>query len=167
MYAHHALPQTSHPHTLTPNTLTPSHPHPSHPYPSHPHHSQIQQLLYLMQSGVVTDSIESLITAWPKEGETSILLSPPSRDMKRLSMWRKSAMMGGGKCNCGKCLKCNPSPSGVCVILAFVTGVFVCRCVCDHGICVSDCGVCVWCVLWYMCDSVCCVCVMCVVIYVW
>ena len=85
--------------------------------------SQIQQLLYLMQSGVVTNSIESLISVWPKEGETSILLSPPSRDMKRLSMWRKSAMMGGGKCNCGKCLKCNPSPSGVCVILAFVTGV--------------------------------------------
>ena len=66
-------------------------------------------------------------------------------------------MMGGGKCNCGKCLKCIPSPNGVrvcvcvgggvCVILACVTGVFVCGCVCDvcvtlvcvyHGVCVCD-----------------------------
>ena len=35
-----------------------------------------------------------------------------SKDMKRLSMRRRSAMIGGGKCNCGRCLKCIPSPSG-------------------------------------------------------
>ena len=126
------------PHILTPSPLTPSHHTPSSltpssltPSPLTPSPlSQIQQLLYLMQSGVVTNSIESLIIAWPKEGETSILLSPPSRDMKRLSMRRKSAMMGGGKCNCGKCLKCIPSPSGV----------YVCVCggggyMCDTGFC--------------------------------
>ena len=38
----------------------------------------------------------------------------------------------------------------VCVILACVTGVFVCGCVCDLGMCVSVTGVCVMCVMIYV-----------------
>jgi len=105
----------SHHHTLIPHTLPPSTlPSLSDPAAALP--DAIRSSHY--------DSIKS-DNSPAKGGETSIPLNSLSKDMKQLSMRRKSAMMGGGKCNCGKCLRCIPSPNGVCVCVCVQRGVYV------------------------------------------
>ena len=71
------------------------------------------------------DTIEFLIKARPctsgvgmqSSSDTSILTGSLDASSlfnkdKRLSMRRKSVATPSAKCNCGKCSKCIPSPSG-------------------------------------------------------
>ena len=88
-------------------------------------HPQVQQLLYLMQSSIVSEAIEGIIQARPgatrvKDGALTV---PGTKESKRLSMKRQSMQvpegggegeggMGGGRCNCGRCCRCVPTPAG-------------------------------------------------------
>lgn len=86
---------------------------------------QIQQLLVLMESSTIKESIDTLIRARPcvstsgslpsssdLSSLTSSLDNLGNKENKRLSMKRKSVALPSTKCNCGKCSKCVPSPSG-------------------------------------------------------
>ena len=110
---------------------------------THTHiHTQVQQLLWQMQSSVVSNAIEGLIVARPGAilgvdvgsegvGDGGMNLTVPTSPSKRQSMKRRS-MAFGGKCNCGKCCRCVPSPSGKCLSFSLCVGmcVSVCRDVC-------------------------------------
>lgn len=85
---------------------------------------QIQQLLVLMESETIKKSIDDLIKARPTvstaspviptdlDSLTNSLDSPISREGRYSSIKRKSVALPAAKCNCGKCSKCVPSPSG-------------------------------------------------------
>lgn len=62
-----------------------------------------------MESKTVKDAIDGLIMARPSKANKDINYP---RDTKRLSLRRKSLYGQGGKCTCGRCTKCIPSPSG-------------------------------------------------------
>ena len=84
-----------------------------------------------METSTVKEAIDMLIHARPghctppeitenKVGGANDLGPPPAQPgVKRSTLKRKSFI---GKCHCGKCFKCVPSPSGECVC--------VCVCVC-------------------------------------
>lgn len=75
-----------------------------------------------MESDTIKDSIENLIKARPSvtTASTSDYSSVLTKSVDTLwnvenrhsSMKRKSMALPVAKCNCGKCLKCVPSPSG-------------------------------------------------------
>ena len=72
-----------------------------------------------MESDTIKDAIDALRRARPCVSQnddpsslTNSLGAPISRDTRHLSMKRKSDALPAGKCNCGKCSKCVPSPSG-------------------------------------------------------
>lgn len=71
--------------------------------------SQIQNLFWMMETKIVKEAVEGLIVARP--GNALSTAPPTSKDAKRMSMKRQSIAVVG-KCTCGKCLKCVPSPSG-------------------------------------------------------
>ena len=102
----HAFSISPLPPTLHPSLLSLP-PRPSILYPIY----QIQLLLWLMESKVVRDAIDGLIMARPSQTLGKDLASM-SKEMKRMSLRRKASLAAGGKCTCGKCTKCIPSPSG-------------------------------------------------------
>ena len=72
-----------------------------------------------MESDTIKESIEVLTRARPcvssNEDSSSLtksLNTPIAKENKYSSMKRKSVALPAGKCNCGKCSKCVPSPSG-------------------------------------------------------
>lgn len=75
-----------------------------------------------MESDTIKDSIENLIKARPSvttasaSDESSALTKSldtlVNMENRHLSIKRKSVALPVTKCNCGKCLKCVPSPSG-------------------------------------------------------
>ncbi len=72
-----------------------------------------------MESDIVKEAIDGLIKARPGASESSdssitrsLDILAPNRDTRKLSMKRKSVALPVTKCNCGKCSKCVPSPSG-------------------------------------------------------
>ena len=81
---------------------------------------QIQQLLVLMESDSIKKSVDNLIKARPcvsiaddtsavtKSSENALF----NAENRHSSMKRKSVVSPLAKCNCGKCSKCVPSPSG-------------------------------------------------------
>ncbi|XP_064387064.1 inositol polyphosphate-4-phosphatase type I A-like isoform X2 [Halichondria panicea] len=69
---------------------------------------QIQNLFWMMETKIVKEAVEGLIVARP--GNALSTAPPTSKDAKRMSMKRQSIAVVG-KCTCGKCLKCVPSPS--------------------------------------------------------
>lgn len=103
-------PSSFFPHPLPPpspplSSLTPFPPSSLSPY-------QIQLLLWLMESKVVKDAIDGLIMARPSQALGKDI-APMTKEMKRMSLRRKASLAAGGKCTCGKCTKCIPSPSGM------------------------------------------------------
>lgn len=81
---------------------------------------QIQQLLVLMESDTIKESIDNLIKARPcvsVADDTGSLTKSYENTLfntgnRHSSMKRKSVALPLAKCNCGKCSKCVPSPSG-------------------------------------------------------
>lgn len=79
-----------------------------------------------MESDTIKESIDTLIKARPyasvandpqttnniPSSLTKSLDGPSSRESRYTSLKRKSAALSAAKCNCGKCAKCVPSPSG-------------------------------------------------------
>ena len=77
---------------------------------------QIQQLFSLMESSTVKGAIDALIQARPGSSAPAPTsgggASKDEASAKRATMKRRSNAGGGLKCNCGKCTRCLPSPSG-------------------------------------------------------
>lgn len=76
-----------------------------------------------MESDIVKESIEYLIKARPNcvpmNSEPAFLScsldnlpTEVPKEIKRVSMKRKSVALPITKCNCGQCSKCVPTPSG-------------------------------------------------------
>jgi hypothetical protein len=75
-----------------------------------------------MESAIIKESIDDLIKARPSvstasasDGSSVQTKTPDSlfnTDNRHLSMRRRSAAVSSAKCNCGRCSKCIPSPSG-------------------------------------------------------
>ena len=65
-----------------------------------------------MESKTVKDAIDALIQARPGGSSPSSSGGGVTRDTKRSTLKRRSQVPSGWKCNCGKCSKCLPSPSG-------------------------------------------------------
>ena len=66
-----------------------------------------------MESKTVKDAIDALIQARPGGSSPSNDGGGATRDTKRSTLCRRrSHVPSGSKCNCGKCSKCLPSPSG-------------------------------------------------------
>ena len=76
-----------------------------------------------MESDTIKESIDGLNRARPCAGVTTdpqttpssltkSLDAPISREHRHASLKRKSVALPSSKCNCGKCSKCIPSPSG-------------------------------------------------------
>ena len=85
------------------------------PFLNGSNHVQIQQLLVLMESDAIKNSIDNLIKARPcastasasdsSSALTKSLNTPYSKENRHASMKRKSVALPA-KCNCGKCSKC-------------------------------------------------------------
>ena len=79
-----------------------------------------------MESQVVKEAVESLIGARPcSSSNDTTLLNTSSLDnlaahvpkeMRRISMKRRSVALPSTKCNCGRCSKCVPTPSGMWIL---------------------------------------------------
>ena len=83
---------------------------------------QIQQLFGLMESSTVKSAIDSLIQARPGSSSSSPTngggANKEQAAVKRSTLKRRSnAGTSGWRCNCGKCTKCLPSPSGESLLL--------------------------------------------------
>ena len=77
-----------------------------------------------MESETIKKSIDDLIKARPTASTASLMTptdndsltnsidNPISREGRYSSIKRKSVALPAAKCNCGKCSKCVPSPSG-------------------------------------------------------
>lgn len=80
----------------------------------------------LMESDAIKGSIDILIKARPCVSTatgsddlsdlTKSLDTVFNKESRHLSMKRKSMALPVTKCNCGKCSKCIPSPSGECTL---------------------------------------------------
>ncbi len=72
-----------------------------------------------MESDTIKEAIDALTRARPcvsqnddQSNLTKSLNTPISKENRHSSIKRKSVALPAGKCNCGKCSKCVPSPSG-------------------------------------------------------
>ena len=77
-----------------------------------------------MESDTIKEAIDALTRARPcvahNDDQSSLIKSlnnPVSKENRQSSLKRKSVALQAGKCNCGKCSKCVPSPSGEYLLL--------------------------------------------------